>query len=328
MKFAYIGHKYGLVSKVAKWTSKSDCIEAWSYLLDADHFLGTEGDLKTWKRLNQYDVILINQNTSLYELTWLVKKNCPSPFLVAIADGCVRDMAKFNSKTLNNMIRAARACDLYGTLVDWSVPNYKLITHKPVRWIGVPFFAEFFSSHRVNIIEKNKTRLTIGLQNSLCNTRNGLLSLLVAKSVNPARILLPCRDPGWEKTIELLDIQGVEFYLYADWPEFIKRYRNAHFCVHLDTLYTFGRFPLDMAAMGIPVIGSNRNETNKILWPDLTIDPVKDIEKAKGLAKRLTEDKDFYTAQVEAGMNNLAWYSPQITRRRLLEAIKEIENNK
>lgn len=326
MKVAFITHNYGLLASTGKWTSKADCIEAWSHLMDADHFCGTEGNQQSWETLNQYDVIMVNQNTTMYELTEKIKENCPGPFLIAVADGCARDMAKFNSETLCSMIRAARACDMYGTLIDWAIPNYELITTKPVRWIGVPFYPEFFLPGKIDTVQKNSSQPIIGLQNSLCNTRNGLLSLLVASSIKTGKILLPSREPGWEGAINQLGLNNVELFPYSDWTEFMQRYSQAYFCVHLDTLYTFGRFPLDMAAMGIPVIGTDRNQTNKVLWPELTVDPVKEIPRAQYLACRLINDKDFYTRQIESGTAGLAEFSPVVTKKRLLDLIEELGN--
>lgn len=326
MKFAFITHNYGLLRHMGKWSSTADCIEAWCHLLDADHFCGTEGNQQSWETLNQYDVIMVNQNTTMYELTWKIKEHCPVPFLVGVADGCARDMAKFNSEVLCSMIRASRACDMYGSLVDWAVNNYQLITSVPVRWIGVPFYPSFFGAHKIATEQKNCRWPVIGLQNSLCNTRNGLLSLLVAGSIKTGKILLPYRTPGWDEAINLLGLNNVELFPYSDWQVFMERYSQAYFCVHLDTLYTWGRFPLDMAAMGIPVIGTDRNQTNKVLWPELTIDPVKEIFRAQQLACRLVNDKEFYTKQIESGTAGLAEFTPTATKKRLLDNIKELSN--
>lgn len=326
MRVAFISNGPGLVNLMPKWTSKADCIEAWSLVLDADHLSGISGNQQTWDSLNGYDVILVNQNTSMYELTWKIKEHCPSPFLIAIANGCARDMAKFNSQALYAMVQAAQACDMYGTLIDWTIPNYELITTTPVRWIGLPFYPEFFEPHKIEPSKKDSSQPIIGLQNSLCNMRNGLISLLIAGSIKPAKILLPYLEAGWEDVGNRLRIDNIDLSPASDWPEFLHRYRQAYFCVHLDTLYTFGRFPLDMAALGIPVIGSNRNQTNKVLWPQLTIDPVKDIAHAKELARRLIDDKDFYTQQILSGTAGLAQFSPAITKERLLALIKDLSN--
>jgi len=304
----------------------ADCIETWALALDADLLSGISGNQDTWDSLNGYDVIMINQNTTMYDLTFNIKMNCPSPFLIGVADGCAGDMAKFNSQTLYSMAEAAGACDMYGTLIDWSIPNYELITTTPVRFIGLPFYPAFFSPHKIAPSKKDSSQPIIGLQNSLCNMRNGLISLLVASSVKPGKILLPWGSTGWEDVGGRLRIDNIEFFPYSDWPEFIQRYCQAYFCIHLDTSYTLGRFPLDMAALGIPVIGSNRNQTNKILWPDLSIDPVKDILMAKKLATRLIADKDFYLSQVRSGGLALAEFSPDIVKNRLLKHIEELSN--
>jgi len=102
------------------------------------------------------------------------------------------------------------------------------------------------------------------------------------------------------------------------------KYSPAYLAIHLDTLYTYGRFPLDMAALGIPTIGSNRNHTNKILWPQLTVDPIRDIPLAQKLALRLINEKDFYLSQVESARAALPQFSSDIAKNRLLHIISEL----
>ena len=54
-----------------------------------------------------------------------------------------------------------------------------------------------------------------------------------------------------------------------------------------------GTFSLNCAYFGIPCIGNEKVDTQKICHPNLSID-VDDVEKARTLAQRLKEDKEFY----------------------------------
>lgn len=324
MKFAFITYSPGAVTLQGKWLSKSNCIEAWCHALNADHFTGSFVVSATFEILDQYDVIMVNQNSVLWDLTVEIKANCPGIFLIGVADGSVCDFAKINNVALGQMVLAMEACDLYGSLVDWAEPVYQLITNTPVRWIGIPFYPEFFENYRVELKDKDQQRTVIGLQNSLGQTRNGVISLLVATSVRGSKMLLPYSEGGWEELIQRLNLQGIDAAGYMGWDQYMKRYSVAHFCIHLDTLYTYGRFPLDMAAMGIPVIGTDRNQTNKILWPALTIDPVKDVVKGKKLAEQLVNDIDFYNAQREIGAAGLHAFSAEKVKNRLMNIINEI----
>lgn len=82
---------------------------------------------------------------------------------------------------------------------------------------------------------------------------------------------------------------------------------------------------MDMAALGIPVIGSNRNQTNRLLWPELTVDPVKETGATLLLAQRLVENKAYYLAQVQCAHKALNGFAPEIAKKRLLDIIKEFK---
>ena len=53
-----------------------------------------------------------------------------------------------------------------------------------------------------------------------------------------------------------------------------------------------GTFSLNCAYFGIPCIGNEKVDTQRLCHPDLSVD-VDDVEKASKLAKKL-KDKDFY----------------------------------
>lgn len=328
MRFAFINNGGGLVTHVGKWSSKAPCIESWAHLLDADFFSGVEGIQQTWESLNQYDVIMVNQNNTMFDLTCKIKENCKHPFLIAVAEGSACNIGHFGNIELCSMIRAAQACDMYGILVDWAAPYYQSITSKPVRWIGIPFYKEFFEPHKINPSEKDRSLPIIGLQNALGDGRNGVLSLLVASKVQGASILLPCLQAGWEELLNTLDIKNVRPFNYLGWVDYIKKYKQAYLCIHLDSLYTYGRFPLDMAALGIPVVGSNRNQSQILLWPGLTVDPIKEIKKAESLVHKLINNQPFYVSQTEYAREAIAGFTPEKAKTRLLNIITNLTGGK
>ena len=54
-----------------------------------------------------------------------------------------------------------------------------------------------------------------------------------------------------------------------------------------------GTFPLNLSWYGIPCIGNHKVDTQKKLFPELSVD-VNDMEKARYLANKLYNDKKFY----------------------------------
>ena len=78
-------------------------------------------------------------------------------------------------------------------------------------------------------------------------------------------------------------------------------------------------FSLNCAYFGIPCIGNNRADTQKILFPDLSFD-VYDTEGALSAAKKLKSDKDFYNHCSSAAK---IIYKEEFTKEKFLELFKK-----
>ena len=77
------------------------------------------------------------------------------------------------------------------------------------------------------------------------------------------------------------------------WIEWMNTLSTFKYAVHLMPTVAAGTFSLNCAYFGIPCIGNEKVDTQRICHPDLAVD-VDDVEKARILARRLKEDKDFY----------------------------------
>ena len=77
------------------------------------------------------------------------------------------------------------------------------------------------------------------------------------------------------------------------WIDWMKALSTFKYAVHLMPTIAAGTFSLNCAYFGIPCIGNEKVDTQRLCHPDLSVD-VEDVEKARILAQRLKEDKDFY----------------------------------
>ena len=78
-----------------------------------------------------------------------------------------------------------------------------------------------------------------------------------------------------------------------NWINWMKELSTFKYAIHLMPTIAAGTFSLNCAYFGIPCIGNEKVDTQNICHPQLSVD-VDDIEKARFLAKKLKEDKDFY----------------------------------
>jgi hypothetical protein len=77
------------------------------------------------------------------------------------------------------------------------------------------------------------------------------------------------------------------------WTDWMKQLSEFKYAVHLMPTVAAGTFSLNCAYFGIPCIGNEKVDTQRLCHPMLSID-VDDIERATQLATRLKNDKDFY----------------------------------
>ena len=75
--------------------------------------------------------------------------------------------------------------------------------------------------------------------------------------------------------------------------QIIKTLNNFKYAIHLNPNSIGGTFSLNCGYLGLPCIGNIDSNTQRLCFPDLSIEP-DNLKKAKELAKKLRIDKDFY----------------------------------
>jgi hypothetical protein len=106
---------------------------------------------------------------------------------------------------------------------------------------------------------------------------------------------------------ELIDgLSHLPRLMWNDWMIELSTYKYA---VHLMPTVAAGTFSLNCAYWGIPCIGNELVDTQRILHPQLSVH-VDDVDSARKLAIRLRNDEAFYSECSAAARNNyLAHYS-------------------
>ena len=93
-----------------------------------------------------------------------------------------------------------------------------------------------------------------------------------------------------ENEDQIPDLNHLPRLTWIDWMKTLSTFKYA---VHLMPTIAAGTFSLNCAYFGIPCIGNEKVDTQRLCHPDLSVD-VDDVEKARELAKQLKEDKDWY----------------------------------
>lgn len=97
---------------------------------------------------------------------------------------------------------------------------------------------------------------------------------------------------GRMKEDELI-IDGIHHLPYLNWKQWIHALNKFKYAVHLNPNTIGGTFYLNCAYLGIPCIGNVKANTQRLCFPDTSVD-VQDLVNAKKIAKKLKNDVDFY----------------------------------
>lgn len=106
---------------------------------------------------------------------------------------------------------------------------------------------------------------------------------------------------------EELQIMGLNHLPYVVWVDWLKQLNKFKYAVHLNPNSIGGTFSLNCAFLGIPCIGSNHTDTQRLCFPELSVEP-SDLHTAKQLASKLKTDTDFYNQVSENAKNYYTKY--------------------
>jgi len=106
------------------------------------------------------------------------------------------------------------------------------------------------------------------------------------------------------------------------WIDWMRTLSSFKYAVHLMPTVAAGTFSLNCAYFGIPCIGNEKVDTQRLCHPELSVD-VADLNKARTLAKQLKEDEDFYHECSKTAKENYErYYSVKIWNETLTKALQ------
>ena len=143
---------------------------------------------------------------------------------------------------------------------------------------------------------------------SLAARNHGLVTQLLGYDKN--------QDPKVYLTTTLYDCvyEGTNFF------EFLDQLRESRIVYDPFTFHSYSRTTVDTAALGIPVVVSNRTQSGNICYPYTCVDPY-DVKTARDLIKRLLTDKDFNDLVVKTALERCEFYNHENSRERYLSCL-------
>ena len=153
---------------------------------------------------------------------------------------------------------------------------------------------------------------------NFCRWYGGFDSYIVAQEFN-------CQifAPSMGRRIENEEIvPNLTHYPYLNWNEWIKTLATHKYAIHMMPTIAAGTFAMNCAFLGVPCIGYENADTQRILHPELSVE-MGDIKKARKLANKLKNDKNFFeNCSKGCKLNYEEYFSEKVFVKHMNETFK------
>jgi hypothetical protein len=116
---------------------------------------------------------------------------------------------------------------------------------------------------------------------------------------------------------QLFNLNHFPRMMWVDWMKEVSKFKYG---VHLMPTVAAGTFSLNCAYFGIPVIGNEDVDTQRLLHPQLSVE-VSDIESAMLMVEMLKDPKFYKTKSEEAKDNYQTHYTKEVWLKQMMDKI-------
>jgi len=163
---------------------------------------------------------------------------------------------------------------------DIDVPYFSGISDKPAS-----VFSTLMIEDEIIISEKKENKVFVA--GNWTAAYRGFDAWIIGSSFN-----IPMTGYKTGKFKQGEETNGINYLSWIPWKDFMYELSKHKYAVQCYPA-SAGQFPLNCAYLGIPCIGYNDINTQKDLFPDLSVERG-DILTARKLANKLKTDKNFY----------------------------------
>lgn len=310
------------------YTVEQNNVNIWATIMGGTVYNGPLFDQKMYgldyDYFNEFDLVMLALRQETIEVGIKVKQRSKAKVVVFL-DSEVDHFTTYTTRDLQaKMVELLNTVDAVAVLHDESIPFFKALTNKPVDVVGAPYPIERVHEMCPPVQKRAEIALGSSIRSILTHNRNALINLAA---------LSETRMPGavdiWEP-VEMEYVQSIREYLsipqvtfrYSKfgWDQYIRQVNYSLLGLHLDYRYSWGKFPIDCAAVMTPCVASPSLYTQKILFPRLCVH-YHDIEGAVALVKKLVSDANFYEEVVSYAQSQIERFSYEQCKMRLFNLI-------
>lgn len=270
---------------------------AWQATLQSDHF-----NIHQYESVKEYDVVFIIFPKATVKLNRVG--------IEMITSGTDNDISIYSKPIVETLKKNnGKVCYIQEGdaqfFFDYDLPNqfnfYNQLAECDVLFAhneyDTHFFKGLFPQSKVRVIPSLMLDPTILpspeeksiISGNMCRWYNGFASYIVSTEFQ-VPIFVPtshCKRPGEEQ------VPGLKHLPWVMWNDWMKQLSTFKYATSMMPTVAAGTFQMNCAYFRIPCIGNENVDTQRSLFPELSID-VNDIHQARFLAIQLKTDIDFY----------------------------------
>jgi hypothetical protein len=301
----------------------TNCTDGWIYALRGEH----RGRwAPTPQELEQYDLVIGNLDRRMIPLfAEIIHKRPTHVKWVSHIEGCATDYLSPSPALLHVL----DSSDLVLNINRATTGYIRSLSTTRTEWIGVPLPYEQIAEYatppdlrrdEVLICPRNDSNPSIMAANAL-----GLPIVMylnsVSRKLRNVPLFLKHRYYGKDLLQKVWGNQPSPVPRIARGQcDLIPMWQRAGACrlwINLDPRYTWGRWVLDAATLGVPIIATESTCHAQVLFPETTVKTAFAVEEAIEIGKRLLADRDWAKSVCDYAAAGLSEYSPDACVRRL-----------
>lgn len=328
MKFCLLSQEPYHPDHGKAYTVEQNHINIWATIMGGTVYNGplfNQGDYGLdYDYFNEFDLVMVALRQETIEVGIKVKQRSKAKVVVFL-DGEVEHFTTYTPRDLQaKMVVLLNIVDAVAVLHDESIPLFKALTSRPVDLVGLPFPLKRVRELCPPVQKREEIELGSSIRSDFTHNRNGLVNLAALSEIG-----MPGVVDIWDP-VEMEYVQSIRKsatlpqikFRHNDlgWDHYITQANYSLLGLHLDYRYTWGRFPIECAAVRMPCVAPPSLFTQKILFPRLCV-PYHDIEGAVALVKKLVSDAKFYEEAVSYAQSQLDFFSYEETKKRLFNLI-------
>lgn len=309
-------------------------VEAWAYAFNGDY---CGHDSATPAMIENYDLVICNTN-GVYERKYvrqylpLAQNRPPRVKWVSLLEGNMTDYMT-PSITVRELFDAS---DVVNCINRFLTDALQTLTTSSVRYIGIPYPVNAVKRFRKPVDERQRrtyicpyllSRWTdYAVAKQLGAPYYGYEERLLRKwrtmKSNYSRFgTILNKDQRIENAAKIYNDPKLHIYPVTHVSRYYEQNADAALWISMDNRYTWARYVLDAAALGIPIITAPNTGHGEILFPKTTVANAFDIQQAVSVGKQLLNDRELYQSVIDYADSNLELYQPERIKNMLLQEL-------